>query len=60
MSGMFLTQDTPFISLAIGTVLVVATAGVGALTVLPAAFAGQHRYDGLPAGQHRYDGPVAS
>ncbi|MBF9128651.1 MMPL family transporter [Plantactinospora sp. S1510] len=36
MSGMFLTQDATFISLAVGTILVVATAGVGALTVLPA------------------------
>ncbi|MGI5145420.1 MMPL family transporter [Plantactinospora sp. CA-294935] len=36
MSGMFLTQDTTFISLATGTILVVATAAVGALTVLPA------------------------
>ncbi|GAB3969934.1 MMPL family transporter [Plantactinospora veratri] len=36
MSGMFLTQDTTFISLATGTILVVATAAVGSLTVLPA------------------------
>jgi len=36
MSGMFLTQDATFVSLAVGTILVVATAGVGALTVLPA------------------------
>ncbi|GAA3758121.1 MMPL family transporter [Plantactinospora mayteni] len=36
MSGMYLTQDTTFISLATGTILVVATAAVGSLTVLPA------------------------
>ncbi|GIG85937.1 MMPL family transporter [Plantactinospora endophytica] len=36
MSGMFLTQDATFISLATGTILVVATAAVGSLTVLPA------------------------
>ncbi|WP_422771609.1 MMPL family transporter [Plantactinospora sp. WMMC1484] len=36
MSGMFLTQDTTFISLATGTILVVAAAAVGSLTVLPA------------------------
>lgn len=36
MSGMFLTQDVTFISLAVGTILVVATAALGSLTVLPA------------------------
>ncbi|MDG4784710.1 MMPL family transporter [Micromonospora sp. WMMD1102] len=36
MSGMFLTQDATFVSMATGTILVVATAGVGSLTVLPA------------------------
>ncbi|MDQ7907238.1 MMPL family transporter [Phytohabitans sp. ZYX-F-186] len=36
MAGMFLTRDTTFISLAVGTILVVATAALGSLTVLPA------------------------
>ncbi|GAA4673942.1 MMPL family transporter [Phytohabitans rumicis] len=36
MAGMFLTRDTAFISLALGTILVVATAALGSLTVLPA------------------------
>src|SRR6266545_3709266 len=36
MAGMFLTRDTTFASLAMGTVLVVATAVTGSLTVLPA------------------------
>jgi RND superfamily putative drug exporter len=36
MAGMFLTQDVTFISLAVGTILVVATAALGSLTVLPA------------------------
>ena len=35
-SGMFLTQDTVFASLAVGTILVVAIAALGSLTVLPA------------------------
>jgi RND superfamily putative drug exporter len=35
-AGMFLTQDTVFNSLAVGTILVVAIAGLGSLTVLPA------------------------
>ncbi|MFC0530593.1 MMPL family transporter [Phytohabitans kaempferiae] len=39
MSGMFLTQDTTFISLATGTILVVAVAAIGSLTVLPAILA---------------------
>jgi RND superfamily putative drug exporter len=36
MAGMFLTLDTTFVSFAIGTILVVATAVLGSLTVLPA------------------------
>jgi RND superfamily putative drug exporter len=36
VAGMFLTDDTAFISLATGTILVVATAALGSLTVLPA------------------------
>ncbi|BCB81676.1 hypothetical protein Pflav_080860 [Phytohabitans flavus] len=36
MAGMFLTQDVTFISLAVGTILVVAVAALGSLTVLPA------------------------
>ncbi|MFF5228004.1 MMPL family transporter [Dactylosporangium sp. NPDC000521] len=36
MAGMFLTRDTTFVSFAIGTILVVATAVLGSLTVLPA------------------------
>jgi putative drug exporter of the RND superfamily len=36
MAGMFLTQDVTFVSFAIGTILVVATAVLGSLTVLPA------------------------
>ena len=36
MAGMFLTQDTTFVSFAVGTILVVATAVLGSLTVLPA------------------------
>src|SRR6266498_1750120 len=39
MAGMFLTRDTTFASLAMGTVLVVATAVTGSLTVLPALLA---------------------
>src|SRR6266498_2121270 len=39
MAGMFLTRDTTFASLALGTVLVVATAVTGSLTVLPALLA---------------------
>ncbi|MEV4630020.1 MMPL family transporter [Micromonospora sp. NPDC049523] len=35
-SGMFLTRDTVFASLATGTILVVAIAALGSLTVLPA------------------------
>jgi putative drug exporter of the RND superfamily len=36
MAGMFLTQDATFSSFAVGTILVVATAVLGSLTVLPA------------------------
>jgi RND superfamily putative drug exporter len=36
MAGMFLTQDTTFVSFGLGTILVVATAVLGSLTVLPA------------------------
>jgi putative drug exporter of the RND superfamily len=36
MSGMFLTMDATFTSFAVGTLLVVATAVLGSLTVLPA------------------------
>jgi RND superfamily putative drug exporter len=36
MAGMFLTFDTTFVSFAVGTILVVATAILGSLTVLPA------------------------
>jgi RND superfamily putative drug exporter len=36
MAGMFLTQDATFSSFATGTILVVATAVLGSLTVLPA------------------------
>lgn len=36
MAGMFFTGDTTFISFAVGTILVVATAVLGSLTVLPA------------------------
>ncbi|WP_213452530.1 MMPL family transporter [Rhizomonospora bruguierae] len=36
MAGMLLTRDTTFISLATGTILVVATAAAGSMTVLPA------------------------
>ncbi|MEV6306197.1 MMPL family transporter [Actinoplanes sp. NPDC051861] len=36
MAGMFLTQDVTFVSFATGTILVVATAVLGSLTVLPA------------------------
>jgi RND superfamily putative drug exporter len=36
MAGMFLTFDTVFTSFAVGTILVVATAVLGSLTVLPA------------------------
>jgi putative drug exporter of the RND superfamily len=36
MSGMFFTMDATFTSFAIGTILVVATAVLGSLTVLPA------------------------
>ncbi|MEU4238752.1 MMPL family transporter [Actinoplanes sp. NPDC026619] len=36
MAGMFLTFDTTFVSFAVGTILVVATAVLGSLTVLPA------------------------
>ncbi|MET0426378.1 MAG: MMPL family transporter, partial [Actinoplanes sp.] len=36
MAGMFLTFDTTFTSFAVGTILVVATAVLGSLTVLPA------------------------
>ncbi|GID30239.1 MMPL family transporter [Paractinoplanes brasiliensis] len=36
MAGMFLTYDTTFVSFAVGTILVVATAVLGSLTVLPA------------------------
>ncbi|MET8147247.1 MMPL family transporter [Actinoplanes sp. NPDC049668] len=36
MSGMFFTQDATFTSFAVGTILVVATAVLGSLTVLPA------------------------
>ena len=36
MSGMFFTRDTTFVSFAVGTILVVATAVLGSLTVLPA------------------------
>ncbi|GAA1572064.1 MMPL family transporter [Dactylosporangium maewongense] len=36
MAGMFLTRDTTFVSFAVGTILVVATAVLGSLTVLPA------------------------
>jgi RND superfamily putative drug exporter len=36
MAGMFLTYDATFTSFAIGTILVVATAVLGSLTVLPA------------------------
>jgi RND superfamily putative drug exporter len=36
MAGMFLTRDTTFVSFAIGTILVVTTAVLGSLTVLPA------------------------
>jgi RND superfamily putative drug exporter len=36
MAGMFLTQDVTFVSFAVGTILVVATAVLGSLTVLPA------------------------
>ena len=37
MAGMFLTRDATFSSFAAGTILVVATAVLGSLTVLPAA-----------------------
>ncbi|MDI6100485.1 MMPL family transporter [Actinoplanes sp. NEAU-A12] len=36
MAGMFFTQDVTFVSFATGTILVVATAVLGSLTVLPA------------------------
>ncbi|MEU4644271.1 MMPL family transporter [Micromonospora sp. NPDC023814] len=36
MAGMFLTRDTTFVSFAVGTILVIATAVLGSLTVLPA------------------------
>ncbi|MBL7257370.1 MMPL family transporter [Paractinoplanes lichenicola] len=36
MAGMFLTFDTTFVSFGVGTILVVATAVLGSLTVLPA------------------------
>ncbi|MFB9178375.1 MMPL family transporter [Dactylosporangium sucinum] len=36
MAGMFFTRDTTFVSFAVGTILVVATAVLGSLTVLPA------------------------
>ena len=36
MAGMFLTGDTTFSSLALATILVVAVAVLGSLTVLPA------------------------
>ncbi|WP_030440617.1 MMPL family transporter [Actinoplanes subtropicus] len=36
MAGMFFTFDTTFVSFAVGTILVVATAILGSLTVLPA------------------------
>ena len=36
MAGMFLTYDATFVSFAVGTILVVATAVLGSLTVLPA------------------------
>src|SRR3712207_9186047 len=36
MAGMFLTYDATFQSFAVGTILVVATAVLGSLTVLPA------------------------
>ncbi|GAA4596617.1 MMPL family transporter [Actinoplanes octamycinicus] len=36
MAGMFLTHDTTFVSFGLGTILVVATAVLGSLTVLPA------------------------
>ncbi|MFI5894426.1 MMPL family transporter [Actinoplanes sp. NPDC051513] len=39
MAGMFLTFDTTFVSFAVGTILVVATAVLGSLTVLPAMLA---------------------
>jgi RND superfamily putative drug exporter len=39
MAGMFLTRDATFTSFAIGTILVVATAVLGSLTVLPALLA---------------------
>jgi putative drug exporter of the RND superfamily len=37
MAGMFLTRDTTFVSFGVGAILVVATAVLGSLTVLPAA-----------------------
>ena len=36
MGGMFFTRDATFVSFAVGTILVVATAVLGSLTVLPA------------------------
>ena len=39
MAGMFLTLDATFTSFAVGTILVVATAVLGSLTVLPALLA---------------------
>ncbi|WP_436524423.1 MMPL family transporter [Actinoplanes sp. HUAS TT8] len=36
MAGMFLTHDTTFVSFGLGTILVVTTAVLGSLTVLPA------------------------
>jgi RND superfamily putative drug exporter len=39
MAGMFLTRDVTFASFAMGTILVVATAVAGSLTVLPALLA---------------------
>jgi RND superfamily putative drug exporter len=39
MAGMFFTQDATFNSFAVGTILVVATAVLGSLTVLPAFLA---------------------
>ncbi|GLW32001.1 membrane protein [Actinoplanes regularis] len=36
MAGMFLTRDTTFVSFGLGTILVVTTAVLGSLTVLPA------------------------
>jgi len=48
MAGLFITRDTVFESLAIGSILVVAVAVIGSLTVLPALLAKLGRFVDRP------------